>query len=269
LWIRHRLDGGTSRFVMHFHGNPKIESSGSRRARFAFLFFDRVLQNMQKILAVSPGLARYIEDRTGRPGLVQYLPNPVRQFTDVKRADHQGTPVSFVSIGRLARQKGFDILIQAFAKVLAGGTGARLTIVGSGDQFQALTDLTVRLGISKWVKLTGTIPNPAAELAEADCFVSASRWEGFGVAIVEAMSAGLYVIASDCEFGPSDLVDRPEIGTIVPSEDVDALALAMNNFACSDRSRGDADRIRRDAAAVFSLDHVVAQHAAMLEAVGA
>ena len=100
-----------------------------------------------------------------------------------------------------------------------------------------------------------------------ECFVSASRREGFGVAIVEAMSAGLYVIASDCEFGPSDLIDQPKIGQIVRSEDVDALASAMSNFVRAGRSDGVNETRRRDtAAATFGLYNIVSQHATMLEA---
>jgi glycosyltransferase involved in cell wall biosynthesis len=81
------------------------------------------------------------------------------------------------------------------------------------------------------------------------------------------MSAGLYVIASDCEFGPSDLIDSREKGLIVPTGDVAALAAAMHDFARTGPSPLH-EAGRRQAAAVFSLDRVVTQHAAMLEAVG-
>lgn len=267
VWLWHRLGGGKSRFVMHFHGNPKIERTRSRRARFAFSFFKAFLPRMHKIVAVSPGLARYIEECVGQAGLVEFLPNPVRQFSDVTRSAMRDGAVAFVTVGRLSWEKGFDILIEAFAKVVAGGLDARLTIVGDGFAHAALAAQIQRLGMGDRIRLAGRLPNPARELEEADCFVCASRWEGFGVAIVEALSAGLYVIASDCEFGPVDLIDSPEKGRIVPTEDVDALAAAMSEFVRSGRSDGH-EATRREAAALFSLEHVITRHVSMLESVG-
>lgn len=263
LWLSHRFFGGRSKFVMHFHGNPRIEGTGSLRARLAFVLFNPIVKRMDKVIAVSPSLARYIETRVGEPGLVEYLPNPVRQFLALPRPITKLGPVSFVSIGRLARQKGHDILISAFAKVLPTFPSARLVIVGDGDEWAALNAEVKRLGIGDNVLLAGKISDPSLELATADCFVSASRWEGFGVAIVEAMSAGLPVIATDCDFGPSDLIDIPEKGCVVPAGDVDALAAAMVEFA--QQCRSDAHQeVRREAAAAFDLDNVVAQHAKML-----
>lgn len=266
LWLCHRLCGGGARFVMHFHGNPKVEENGSRRARFAFLFFNALLPRMSRVFAASPSLARYVEGRVGRRNLVEYLPNPVRQFSDVRRSEGHDNAVRFVSIGRLAWQKGHDILIEAFARIVANGLDARLTIVGDGPELPALRSQIDRLALNGAVRLAGNIANPAAELAAADCFVSASRWEGFGVAIVEALSAGLHVIASDCEFGPSDLIDQPEKGQVVPTGNIDALTTAMSDVVRSGRSHAH-EQARRNAAALFSLDNVVAQHAATLASV--
>lgn len=269
LWLSHRLRGGRSRFVMHFHGNPKIEGTGSRRARLAFCLFDAIVRRMDKVIAVSPSLAHYIDERVGEPGRVAYLPNPVRQFSTLQPPVAREGGVAFVTVGRLARQKGHDILIDAFAKVAARRSDARLVIIGDGDEHNALQAQIDRLGIGDHVRLAGKISDPSAELANADCFVSASRWEGFGVAIVEAMSAGLPVIATDCDFGPRDLIDSPEKGHVVPTGDVDALAVAMLDFASNANSKPSIHRdIRREAAAMFKLNNVVAQHAAMLEETG-
>ncbi|TYC90273.1 glycosyltransferase [Novosphingobium sp. BW1] len=264
VWMLHRLARGKTRFVMHLHGNPKVEGTTSRRARLAFSLFNLLVPRMDKVIAVSPALARYLASRTGHADVADYLPNPVRQFGEVVRTAGSGGPVRFLTIGRLARQKGHDVLIEAFAQLIAQGIDAHLTIVGDGEEQDALSAQIGRLGLACKVRLAGKIAYPAAELAEAECFVSASRWEGFGVAIVEAMSAGLPVIATDCDFGPTDLIDMPEKGEVVPAEDVGALAAAMAGFAARARSRAE-ESVRREAAAFFRLDNVVAQHAAMLE----
>ncbi|WP_427913114.1 glycosyltransferase [Ramlibacter sp. MMS24-I3-19] len=267
VWLWHRLCAGRTRFVMHLHGNPKKERSSSRRARFAFSFFNALLPRMHRIVAVSPGLARYVEEHVGPHARVEYLPNPVRQFSGTTRPAGSHGAVKFVTVGRLSWEKGHDVLVEAFAKVIARGLDARLTIVGDGAAQAELVAQIQRLGVGDRVRLTGKIPDPARELEQADCFVSASRWEGFGVSIVEALSAGLYVIASDCEFGPRDLIDCPEKGRIVMSEDPEALAAAMAEFVRSGRTQDHAAE-RREAAARFSLDHVIEKHAAMLESVG-
>ena len=94
LWLCHRLLAGKARFVMHFHGNPKVEGAGSRRARLAFTMFDTLLPRMQRVLAVSPSLAHYIQGRIGRAGMVEYLPNPVRQFSNVTPSVRSAIAVS-------------------------------------------------------------------------------------------------------------------------------------------------------------------------------
>ena len=266
VWLYHRLRGGRARFVMHLHGNPKVESTGSLRARLAFLSFRHIASRMHRVVAVSASLGQYLEGRVRDPELVEYLPNPVRQFSDVASTTVAGAPVSFVSIGRLARQKGHDVLIHAFAKLIATGVDARLEIVGGGDEHVPLEALIAELKLNDRVRLRGTIANPEAQLAAADCFVSASRWEGFGVAIVEALSAGLYVIATDCEFGPSDVINAPELGRIVPSENPDRLADAMYDFAISKFDSAHRT-LRQAAAALFDIDAVVARHAEMLQLV--
>lgn len=266
VWLTDRLTGGDARFVMHLHGNPEVERAGSRRARFAFLFFNSVIARMEKVVAVSPSLALHINERVRGGSLVEYLPNPVRQFVEAQRAKDRSGPVQFVSIGRLAPQKGFDILVEAFARIVAEGVDARLKIVGEGAERDILAAQIRRLGVEDRVTLAGKVAYPIRELEEADCFISASRWEGFGVAIVEALSAGLYVIASDCEFGPSDLIDSSDKGQIVPADNVGALASSMSQFARTGRSDGH-DLARRNAAALFSLENIIFQHAEMLEAV--
>ncbi|GAM04449.1 hypothetical protein MBENS4_1447 [Novosphingobium sp. MBES04] len=237
VWLLHRLARGKSRFVMHLHGNPKVEGTTSRRARLAFSLFNLLVPRMDKVIAVSPALARYLALRTGHADVADYLPNPVRQFGEVVRTAGASGPVRFLTIGRLARQKGHDVLIEAFAQLIGQGVDAHLTIVGDGEERDALSAQIERLGLAGKVRLAGKIAYPAAELAEAECFVSASRWEGFGVAIVEAMSAGLPVIATDCDFGPTDLIDMPEKGEVVPAEDAGALAAAMADFASRARAR--------------------------------
>ena len=222
-----------------------------------------MVPRMGKVVAASPSPTGSIENRICKRDVLTSCPTPSRQFDHVTRRPGQHSAAPFVSVTRLARQNGFDVLIEAFRKVAASGLDA-LDDCWRRSEHEALEALIALLGLGGRIRLAGYIAWLGKELAEADCFVRASRSEGFGVAIVERMSAGLYVIATDCEFGPSDLIDSPEEGKIVQSEVVDALASGIAAFMRGGKGDG-GERTCREAAAVFGLDHVM-RHAAMLRA---
>ncbi len=141
-----------------------------------------------------------------------------------------GKTFRFISAAGLNAGKGMDVLLNAFAK-LRELTGPEikpyLTIMGDGDRMNDLVRLRDFLGLSDIVYFTGAYIRPefADFLRESDCFVLASRSETFGIVYVEAMAAGVPVIATVCG-GPEDFVDD-ECGILVPVDDTDGLARAM------------------------------------------
>jgi GalNAc-alpha-(1->4)-GalNAc-alpha-(1->3)-diNAcBac-PP-undecaprenol alpha-1,4-N-acetyl-D-galactosaminyltransferase len=132
-----------------------------------------------------------------------------------------------VAMGRFNSQKAFDILIRAFAKSSVGRPEWRLTILGDGEDRKQLELLIKDLGVTSVVRLPGRVANPGIYLSAADLFVLSSRYEGFPNALLEAMAVGLPVIATNCESGPSHIVQHEVDGILVPVENVDALASAM------------------------------------------
>jgi glycosyltransferase involved in cell wall biosynthesis len=139
-----------------------------------------------------------------------------------------------VAAGRLVHQKGFDLLIRAFAEKLATREIA-LIILGEGPERAALQQLTERLGLEERVQLMGFRANPWSYFARAAAFVCSSRWEGFGNVIIEAMACGTPIIATDCDFGPREIVRHGDSGLLVPAGDVEALGDAMRSVV-DDRS---------------------------------
>jgi glycosyltransferase involved in cell wall biosynthesis len=158
---------------------------------------------------------------TGARTRVAHIPNPLPPG-DPPQSD--GAAHTVIAAGRLNRQKGFDLLIAAWARVAREAPDWRLRIYGAGperDRLQAQADAT-----GAQIELMGRTRALGDAMAAGSIFVLSSRFEGFGMVIVEALSHGLPVVSFDCPHGPHDIL-APGGGTLVAPEDVDALAAAL------------------------------------------
>lgn len=119
-----------------------------------------------------------------------------------------GKCLKIIAVGRLTRQKGFDLLLQAFARAKdEAGASIRLSIVGDGEDFTSLRSLSSKLGLDGMVEFHGQQQDVGAYLSASDIFVLSSRWEGFPNVLIEAMSSGLPAIVSNCSGGVRDIID--------------------------------------------------------------
>ena len=158
---------------------------------------------------------------------------PVGVDTDAWRPEPRrmcspGEPLRLLCVGRLHRSKGFDVALHALRQVLDGGRAARLTILGSGPEAQALAALAAGLGLGTQVDLAGSMPEDEVRraLADADIFLLPSHAEPLGVVVMEAMAMAVPVIVTRAG-GVAEIVTDGVDGLMVPPGDPEGLAQAI------------------------------------------
>lgn len=164
----------------------------------------------------------------------------------------------FIGVGQLTEQKDFFTLLNAF-KLLKENTQFKLIILGDGPDKVALQKHIDALDIKDKVDLVGRVDNPYAYMKQADVFVLSSKWEGFGLVLVEAMACGTPVVSTDCPHGPREILADGKWGELVPVEDPAALAKAMLAAVAKPRDAA------LERAQVFSHEASIKQYAELIE----
>ena len=153
---------------------------------------------------------------------VSVIPDPIPMPIPLAISDLHAKRV--VTIGRYAYQKGYDLLLQAWAEVEKQYPDWTLDIYGQGDQ-TIYRELMGDLGIdANRCHLNGPVEDVVKTYQDSAIFVLSSRFEGFGLVLVEAMACGLPVVSFDCPAGPDEIITDGVDGLLVPSGDVQALA---------------------------------------------
>jgi glycosyltransferase involved in cell wall biosynthesis len=171
-----------------------------------------------------------------RPERIYQIDNPVLTKTFYNKVAEplqdpwlMNTQVPLLlTIGRLQKMKDHKTLILAFEE-LVKVVDCRLMIIGEGEEMANLQGLIDNLRLSEVVRLAGAMENPYPYLKRADVFVLTSIYEGFGNVLVEALSQGKKIVATDCPGGPAYILNHGEFGTLAPVAAVSQIAKAIVN----------------------------------------
>ena len=184
------------------------------------------------IVAVSEGIKKsFINDFAIKESRITVINNSI-EIDNINLLIHSPVEHPFleknrrfktvISAGRLEPQKNHALLLEAFS-TLIGRIDSRLIILGQGSLELTLRSMTKSLKIEDKVYFAGFQKNPYAWLSKSDLFVLSSDYEGFGNVIIEAMACGVPVIATDCPYGPAEIISDGINGLLVKVGDTEAL----------------------------------------------
>ena len=156
------------------------------------------------------------------------IPNPIIDLSDFVPVPSEEREKKIVSVGRLAKQKNFKLLIDAFSALPDRYSEYKLVIYGDGPERGELSRRVEEKGLSGRVSMPGTSEHVHQDIANATLFVMSSDFEGMPNALMEAMALGLPCISTDCPCGgPTELIKDGKNGLLVPVGNKDAMVTAM------------------------------------------
>ena len=193
------------------------------------------LANVSLVVTLTESDRDAYRDMLGSSGpRVAAIPNAV---PDVPLGPGDPGAHTLIAAGRLAPQKGFDLLLEAFVAVADRHPDWTLDIFGKGPLHEPLERQVIDLGLVGRARLNGPTDRLGERMRDASVFVLSSRYEGFPIVLLEALAAGLAVVSFDCPTGPSDILTDGKNGLLVPPEDVPALAAALDRVMADESLR--------------------------------
>lgn len=196
-----------------------------------------VYPRLAAVSALTDESAKWIRARTDARS-VPVIPNPIAY--PIPDGDPSVDPGEvknglngrkyLLAVGRLAHEKGFDRLLAAFERAYANQPDWRLIILGEGPLRDELARYRDELGLSDAVAMPGAVGNIGTWYEAGDAYAMTSRYEGFGNTLAEALAYGLPAVAVDCETGPREILRHEVDGLLVPRDDPDSLAAALERL---------------------------------------
>jgi glycosyltransferase involved in cell wall biosynthesis len=202
-------------------------------ARYTRLLYRRLYPRADWVICQTGAMAQDLVAELGiREDRLAVLPNPVevdeiRRATDCSESQWTGPGPHLLAVGRVSREKGFDLLLRAFASVLEHFPNADLVIAGKGPEEAPLKAQCRQLGLDASVCISGHVPHPSVYFPGATLFVLSSRHEGLPNALLEAAAAGLPIVALPASGGVVDLLRGQPATWLAANISAGALATSL------------------------------------------
>lgn len=264
--INKMTDGSLKVGEIHFDRLHYRQFTASWMPLFIYSYIQKWWMN--SLIHELKKLSRFVvlthEDAAFWPELnnVMVIPNPTSFFPDVM-SDCSTKQV--VAAGRYVAQKGFDRLILAWQKVVNRHPDWVLKIYGDGGLREQLQQQITKLKLNDNCFLEHSVSDIAEKFQESSIFVLSSRYEGFGLVIVEAMSCGLPIVAFACHCGPRDIITEGGDGFLISEGDIDELAEKINLLIEKDDVRRKMGKKARLKAENYKIENVGVQWIALFE----
>lgn len=206
----------TVRKAYDYRDNPVLRRIAAVYDKWAF----HQIGKFEKLIVLTKGDAqdwsKYIKN-------VEIIPNPVTIYPESIES-HDGSTYRIIAVGRLHEQKGYDMLIDAFALIASKCPEWHIDIFGNGEDRDKLLQLVQEKGLSDRISINEPTDKIYDEYQTSDFFVLSSRYEGFPLVLNEAMSCGIPCVAFRCKYGPEDAIIDGENGLLVENGNVTDLA---------------------------------------------
>ncbi|MQY09172.1 glycosyltransferase family 4 protein [Actinomadura macrotermitis] len=199
------------------------------------------------------GRAEFAASLAGAPVRVVAIPNALPELPGGPSPRDRKV---ILAAGRLTRQKGFDLLVRAYAPLAAEHPDWTLRILGSGARHDRLSKQIAEAGLDGRIRLLPRTPDLAGEMGRASVYALSSRKEGMPMVLLEAMDKGLAVVAFDCPTGPAELITDGADGLLVPAGDVAALTAALRAVITDAALRDRLGEQARETARGYHMDRV-------------
>jgi GalNAc-alpha-(1->4)-GalNAc-alpha-(1->3)-diNAcBac-PP-undecaprenol alpha-1,4-N-acetyl-D-galactosaminyltransferase len=219
--------------IVSEHSDPFMNGFSEGRE----LLRRRLYPQARYLVALTEDVIGFLGPIAGGRGRV--IPNAVEPVAASVFAGRQANEAGHVAMamGRLSHEKGFAILLEAFAAIAEMRPDWRLEIWGEGPLRGELEELTAELGLAGRVSFPGFTDCPSDVMRRADLFVVSSLCEGWCNVLAEAMACGRAVVSFDCPSGPRNIIRNGIDGVLVPAQDVSAMASALDAMMGNEAER--------------------------------
>ena len=245
------LDGNNELFLLSSVGEQYIKIISCQNDMSVHPHFNQRWEKLREIIYIWADKIVFLDGDQAKDAVLHNhkwsclgIPNPVVDI-DLKPDEQaqdiitevMGFPIRLIAMGRLDHQKGFDLLLTAFKKINEKYPDALLIILGEGPLREELQRQVQDLDLNKNVIMPGRLSNPHSVISRCHVFIFSSRYEGQGLALVEAMACGIAAVSFNCPSGPSYIIQDQVNGILVPPEDTQALADSVIKLLDNDEKR--------------------------------